>query len=94
MRDLLLDENDDLSFGQGDLGNGISDPQNKKLLLVSDKGDWKEHPTVCVGAERWLKDDDPQGLLGEIKKEFERDGMTVIKLELTEDGKLTEDAHY
>lgn len=94
MNDFLLDENDDLMFENGDMAVGNSDTQNKKLLLMSDKGDWKQNPTACVGAAIWLKDDDPEGLLAEIKKEFERDGMTVIKLQLTEDGKLYEDAHY
>ena len=93
MTDFLLDIYNDLTFENGDLAVGFVDDQNQALLLFSDKGDWKESPTVCVGVSRWLKDNDGEGLLGEIKKEFEKDGMTVVKLELTEQN-LNINANY
>lgn len=92
MNDVLLN-NYDLSFENGDFATGNSDVQHEHLLLINDKGDFKETPTACVGVERWLKDDDAIGLLGEIKKEYERDGMKVNKIELTE-GKLNVNASY
>ena len=93
MEDILLDDNDDLMFEGGDIAVGDSTTQNKKQLIISDKGDWKANPLVGIGAANWLKDDDPDGLLAETKLQFEKDGMTVIKLVLT-DGKLQENAHY
>lgn len=94
MNDILLDENFDLMFEGGDIVTGNSDEQNQRLLLVCNKGDFKENPTVCVGVARWLKDDDEEGLLGEIKKEFEKDGMEVKSVQLLPDGKLNIDASY
>ncbi|MBS0647398.1 MAG: oxidase [Verrucomicrobia bacterium] len=92
MKDFLLDENDDLAINGDLLIVDKSDEQHQRLLLLTNKGDWKESATVGVGILRWLKDEG-EGLLAEIKKEFEKDGMTVKKIDLTE-GKLTTDAAY
>lgn len=94
MNDLLIDENKDLAFANGDLATGNSDYQHQELLLMTDKGDWKEQPTVAVGVRYWLKDNDAEGLMGEIKQEFERDGMSVKKIEIANDGKLNIDASF
>lgn len=93
MQDLILDEFDDLVVENGDFANDLSDEQHQELLLKCRKGDFKENPDTCVGVATWLNDDDPDGLLGEIKKEFEKDGM-VVKLVDLQDGKLNIDARY
>ena len=93
MNDILLD-NYDLKIANGDLVVGNSDEQQQQLLIVCNKGDFKEKPTVCVGSYEFLKDEDMSGLLAEIKKEFERDGMQVNALATDADGKLKIDAHY
>lgn len=94
MKDFIIDENNELAIDNGDFIIDESDVQNQQLLLISDKGDWKENPTVGVGIKRWLSDDEPAGLLAEIKKEFQRDGMKVKDLSLTDDKILNVDAHY
>jgi len=93
MIDFLL-ENNDLVFENGDLAIGDCDEQNQSLLLMSDKGDFKEFPDRCVGVTMWLKDDDKLGLLAEVKQEFERDRLRVKKIGLSEDEKLIIDAKY
>lgn len=93
MQDILLDTDFEPMFANGDFATGESTEQHQELLLACSKGDFKENPTVCVGAAGWLKSEDVSGLLAEIKQEFERDGMTVIKLELAAD-KLYSNAHY
>lgn len=93
MQDLILDDFDDLKTDVGDFVSDTSDEQHQSLLLKCRKGDFKENPDICVGVATWLNDDDPDGLLGEIKKEFEKDGMVVKQIEMT-DGKLNIDARY
>ncbi|MBL0144940.1 MAG: oxidase [Chitinophagaceae bacterium] len=56
---------------------GRSDEQHQELLLMTNKGEWKEKPTMAVGLAGYLKDDDVNAALAEIKQEFERDGMEV-----------------
>lgn len=92
MKDFLL-ENNDLKIENGDLVTGNSDLQHQDLLLGTFKGEWKEKPTMGVGAAGYLKDEDFQGLMAEIKQEFERDGMQVKGIEITDD-KINIDAVY
>jgi hypothetical protein len=92
--DILLNENFDLNYtANGEIVRGESTQQHKLLLTVCAKGEFKESPTVCIGAYGFLKDNDVTGFLGEVKKEYERDGMTVTTLQFT-DGILKDDAYY
>ena len=93
MKDFLLDTNGDLRIENGDLVTGTSDVQNQEVLLKTFKGEWKENPTIAVGAAGFLKEEDVQGLAAEIKQEFERDGMKVKGIEITTE-KINVDAGY
>lgn len=93
MKDILLDEIGDLQITNGDLVIGTSDLQHQQLLLQTFKGEWKENPTIAVGAAGFLKDDNVQALAAEIKQEFERDGMQVKAIEVTTE-KINIDAAY
>lgn len=91
--DILLNENFDLDYVNGEIVRGESTLQHQQLLILCAKGEFKESPTTCVGAYGYLKDNDVSGFLGEVKKEFERDGMEIKSLSLI-DGKLNVDAQY
>lgn len=93
MNDFKLNTDLELEIANGDFMIGDSTSEHQELLIHSSKGDWKENPTVGVGAAMFLKDDDTLGLPGEIKKEFERDGMTVNSIGITAE-KIQVDAHY
>lgn len=93
MNDFKLNTDLDLETAAGDLVTGNAANEHQELLLVTVKGDWKENPTIAVGAPGYLKDEDANGLLAEIKKEFERDGMTVNSVFVT-DEKINVDAYY
>lgn len=93
MNDFKLNTDLDLDIANGDFVTGNATSEHQELLIYTVKGDWKENPTIAVGAAGYLKDEDVNGLLGEIKKEFERDGMNVKSVDYT-DEKITVDAAY
>lgn len=83
MNDILLNTDLDLDFVNGDLVIGDATKQNQHLLIISSKGDWKENPTIGVGAAGYLKDEDEAGLMAEIKTQFEKDGMKVSAINVS-----------
>jgi hypothetical protein len=93
MIDILLDDDFDLLIENGDIVLGDASEQNKRLLLLYSKGDLREDVTVGVGLAGFIKDDEEGDLLGTIKKEFERDGMTVESITFQGDD-LTIKAFY
>lgn len=80
MKDILLASNFDLQFSGGDFAIGESTRQHQQILLIVEKGELKEFPTNGVGTQSWLLDDTSGDYNAEVKKEFERDGMTVYKV--------------
>lgn len=88
MEDILLDENDDLAFSGGDFAVGNSKGQSQKLLLLTDKNEWKEFPEMGVGIARFLEDDGVEDMFREIREQFRMDGQPVKRLELLADGKI------
>ena len=75
MKDILIDNNNDLRLLAGDFEVGYSDNQQQKAILTTEKGEWKEHPEVGVGIAQMLADDLYTEVLIEIKKQLEYDGM-------------------
>lgn len=94
MKDILLNKENDLEVINGDFVTGDSSGQNQKLLLLTDKGEWKQNPTVGVGVEGFLLDEDVDGLFREIRAQFTSDGMKVKAMNVLESGKLNIDANY
>ena len=94
MKDILIDENNDLQLLAGDFEVGHSDNQQQKAILTTEKGEWKEHPEVGVGIAQMLADDLYTEVLIEIKKQLEYDGMQINDIALKEGGKLLIDGQY
>lgn len=95
MTDLILDENGDIQFDEnGELVIGNATNQNQKLILISNKGEWKEFPELGVGIEQMLSNENYNEVLIEAKKNLEYDGMEVKNIRFTETGKLMVDAKY
>lgn len=78
--DILLGDTFDLAFSAGDFVTGESTRQHQQLLILVEKGELKEFPTRGVGIATWLNDDVTGNLNGRIKREFELDGMKVLKV--------------
>lgn len=92
--DILLNDDNDLLFENGDLIIGESTRQHQELLLLIEKGELREFPTSCVGIRSWLNDDAGfAGIKSAIKREFEIDGMSVSRITI-ENGKIITESSY
>jgi hypothetical protein len=94
MTDLLLDDTGDLSLSGNDFVFGLSDQQHQELLLLTEKGEWKESPLVGVGAMKFLESESTADLLREIRLQFSNDGMNVNAISITTTGQINIDATY
>jgi hypothetical protein len=83
----------DLRIENGDFIIGDSTEQNQHLLLLANKGEYKQYPKAGVGINGYFLDEAEQDMLREIRSQFENDGMKVKKL-VYADGKLKIDAPY
>jgi hypothetical protein len=89
--DLLLDENFDLQIKDGDLVIGESTRQHQQSILILEKGENREFPSIGVGLNSWILDDYAQGdLVRAIKQNFEADGMNVLAVKFEKDCLVTE----
>ena len=93
MTDIFLAD-DDLTVTAGDLATGECTAQHQELLILNNKGDFKENPTICVGAVSYFDDERYQGLIRAISIEFTRDGMEVDGVSLTANGTVKSRAVY
>jgi hypothetical protein len=94
MQDVLFNFSDGTIFKNGDLNIGVCDDQNKTILLVCEKGSFKEFPSTCVGAGSYLETEDTDALIREVRAQFSADGMTVKSVSIDSDNKLRVDASY
>lgn len=82
--DIKQTENGDIDLSIGDMLYTESTRQHQKDLLLADKGHYKETPEAGIGALNYLNDTEPENLYRAIRKEFTRDGMKVIKVNINE----------
>lgn len=92
-QDILLTEKYDLKIENGDLVISESTYQHQSLILLSDKGEFKENPTSGVGIYRYLEDYSAESLSREIREEFTEDGMRVEEISIS-NSKLNIKAEY
>ena len=63
-------------------------------LIYNNKGDFKQNPTICVGAENYLDGEGFNDLLNAISAELQRDGVDVQKVALDNSGELDVTGYY
>lgn len=80
MDDILLNSALQLKTVDGDFVIGESTQQHQQVLLVCEKGSFKENPTLCVGARKFLENENTGELLREIRLQFAGDGMDIKTL--------------
>ena len=97
----MLDDNHDIrinpkrkdglivsGFELGDIAN-----QNQDLIILAEKGEFKEAPVKGVGIRSFIDDENPDGMLRAIRTELREDGMTVRRVGI-ENGTIVIDAQY
>lgn len=94
MTGLLLDNDMDLLIQNGDFVLGDTTAQNQKILILSNKTEFKENPMRCVGTMMFLEDHKPDALAREIRQEFITDGMKVNTIVIKQIGDIEVDATY
>ncbi|MDJ0363565.1 hypothetical protein QMK33_00255 [Hymenobacter sp. H14-R3] len=84
--DLLLNADLDLAIEGGDLVIGESTEQHQQLLMLTEKGEWRERPFVGAGINTMLLDDAPAAaIIQAIQSQMELDGQVVTHLALIDD---------
>jgi len=94
MMDIALTEGEDLDLSSGDFGVIESTHQHQRQLLLNNKGDFKQNPTVGVGLFSYFDDEQFQNLIRAVSMEFSRDGMNVTSIRMGADGVLHSKAVY
>jgi len=94
MKDILLDQDGDLSIENGDFKIGESDNRHQEHILRAEKGEYKESPEVGVGISQMLSDDRYDEMMIEMKKQLQYDGMKIKTIRFEGDGKLIIDGKY
>ena len=94
MIDITLDSNEDLEIANGDFLSTESTAQHQRQLILNNKGDFKQNPSICVGAFGYFDDENFQGLVRAVSIEFSKDGMNVQQVQLSPAGIINSDAFY
>jgi len=94
MNDIRLDDSEDIDLSGGDLMITESTAQHQRQLILNNKGDFKENPTICTGAFGYFDDEHYRGLIRAISVEFCRDGMDVKEVTLAPEGTINSIAVY
>lgn len=82
-KDILLDKDGDLLTENGDFVIGYSVQSEIERLLLSHKGEWKEHPLVGGGMIKLLKSREGQTkALQEARKQLQGDGFEIANIEI------------
>ncbi|MDD3079087.1 MAG: hypothetical protein PHH37_08285 [Paludibacter sp.] len=100
---ILLTENNDLDIkvvrdADGKIVSGLQigdvTRQNQRTIILAQKGEIKEAPTMGVGLASFIDNDDPSDLLREIRANLREDGQVISSCGFNDDGNLLIDAEY
>lgn len=79
--DILLNDDNELIFSDGDFVVGPSDSQHIANLLEAFPGNYKQHPLIGVGIGKMLNGSDVL-IKGEVKKQLGNVGYKVKSINL------------
>lgn len=84
----------DLNVANGDFVKAESTVQHKNLLFMTGPGEWRQYPTVGIGATQFLNDDEMGALYTKVQEQYKLDGLKVKEFQVTADGKVTDNSFY
>ena len=85
---LLHTETNDIVIRNGTMATGTTDEQNAQLIVLAEKGEFKEHPQLGVGISQFLKSTGRENeLLRTIRIQLALDGIRPKQLTY-QNGKL------
>jgi hypothetical protein len=86
--DFLLDDDGDLFIDSvtGDFVVGPSDNQHIDDIITSFAGAFKQYPILGCGLLTYLKSQDGQAAVNEIKQQLQSDGYQLAKVEVSNIG--------
>jgi len=88
--DILFDpDTGDLACKDGDFVVGDSTFRHQADLLEAAEGEYKQYPTVGVGLNEFLNDENPAEMLRKIRIQFVRDGLNITELSSAEQLKIS-----
>jgi hypothetical protein len=80
--DILYDQGTgDIACKNGDFVIGDSTLQHQADLLEAAEGEYKQSPTVGVGLQGFLNDENPADMLRKIRIQFVGDGLNIVQLQ-------------
>lgn len=80
VNDILRDDTGDYIIRNGRLVIGESTYQHQEDIIMANPGDYPDDPTTGVGLQSYILDDAPTlSLETETQRQFEMDGMKVLK---------------
>lgn len=81
MRDIQLDENNDLKIVDGDFVIGESEMQEVELILSSNQGEFKEHPIIGANLVTKVRSNTNDGRLErELRIQMKLDGKNYEQI--------------
>lgn len=91
--DLLLDEDGDVYFEDGDFAIGDADQSHIEHIMLSERGNWFEHPFVGVGILGQVKSNTSrQQLKQNIRRQLVLDGFSVKEIKIYKNGVIEIDS--
>jgi len=94
MIDIGISDTEDLFIVGGDFLMTECTAHHQRQLILNNNADFKQNPTICVGAFEYLDDENYQELLRKVSLEFTKDGMDVKSVRLDTNGLINTDAYY
>lgn len=89
MKDFIIDDDFDIIISNGDIAVDKSNDQRALLILHTAAGEWKQHPLIGVGINKYLNSSKTGNIINalnsDIRKQIEADGLKIARLRIAND---------